>query len=123
MVELKLPWPVSTNKAWKPMGKNRMRLNPKAKLFRLAVRSIVLAAKIQGLPMQGPLAVRVILAPPNKAKRDQDNFAGKVLLDALTKAGVWNDDSQIQRTIIDWAGVVRGGMVTVQVRPHIEDAA
>lgn len=123
MIELKLPWPVSTNKAWKPMGKNRMRLNPKAKLFRLAVKSIVLAAKLPDLPLHGPLAIRVILSPPDRRTRDQDNFAGKTLLDALTKAGVWADDSQIRRTIIDWADVVRGGMVTVQVMPHVEEAA
>jgi len=120
MVELKLPWPVSTNKAWKPRGKNRMRLNPKAKLYRLAVKSIVLAAKLQGLPMQGPLEVIITLCPPDRRTRDEDNFAGKTLYDALTKAGVWGDDSQVRAKHVFWGGVIKGGQVTVQIKQHVE---
>ncbi|KAF0234105.1 MAG: endodeoxyribonuclease [Desulfovibrionaceae bacterium] len=123
VIELRLPWPVSTNKAWKPMGKNRMRLNPKAQLFRLAVKSYVLAAKIQGLPLQGHLEAKITLCPPNRAKRDQDNFAGKTLLDALTKAGLWGDDSQIKRTVIEWADVVKGGAVVIHVKPFVQEVA
>lgn len=122
-IELRLPWPVSTNKAWKPMGKNRMRLNPKAKLFRLVVRSYVLAAKLPGLPLVGHLAIRIVLFPPDRRTRDQDNFAGKTLLDSLTKAGLWGDDSQIRRTIIDWADVVKGGAVVIQVKPFVQEEA
>lgn len=59
-----------------------------------------------------------LLCPPNRAKRDQDNFAGKTLLDALTKAGLWGDDSQIKRTVIEWADVVKGGAVLIQVQQH-----
>lgn len=123
MIELKLPWPVSTNKTWKPTGRKGFRLNPKANTFRLAVKSIVLAAKIPGLPLQGPLEVTVTLYPPDSRIRDDDNFAGKTLFDALTKAGVWLDDSQKRRTILEWGEVVKGGQVLVQIRPFVKQAS
>lgn len=118
MIELKLPWPPSTNKAWVPTGRAKgkgFRLNPKANFFRLAVKSIVLAAKIKGLPLADNLEVHITLCPPDRRKRDQDNFAGKALLDALTKANVWRDDSQIRRTVIEWGDVQRSGAVVVRI--------
>ena len=121
MIDLKLPWPVSTNKAWMPTGRKGFRLNPKASTFRLAVRSIVLAAKLQDLPMLGPLEVTITLCPPNLARRDEDNFAGKSLLDALTKAGVWGDDSQVRAKHVYWGNVVKGGSVLVQIEPLLGD--
>jgi crossover junction endodeoxyribonuclease RusA len=44
--------------------------------------------------VDGRVGVRISLYPPDHAKRDIDNFV-KVLLDGLTKAGVWEDDEQI----------------------------
>lgn len=126
MIKITLPWPPSTNKAWTPTGRKGgkgFRLNPKATLYRLAVRSYVLAAKLPGLPLPGALEIVVTLCPPNKARRDQDNFAGKSLLDALTKAGVWNDDSQIKRTVIEWGGVVKGGRVMLEIKAFRAEVA
>jgi crossover junction endodeoxyribonuclease RusA len=122
-IELRLPWPVSTNKAWKPMGNNRMRLNPKAKLYRLAVKSYVLAAKLQGLPLQGNLEATITLYPPDHRTRDEDNFAGKTLYDALTKAGFWGDDSQVRAKHVYWGNVVKGGAVVIQVKPFVQEVA
>jgi len=122
MIQLRLPWPVSTNKAWTPTGRKGLRLNPKAKIYRLAVKSYVLAAKLQGLPMCGPLEIKITLLPPDRRNRDQDNFAGKSLLDALTKAGVWNDDSQLKRTVIEWGNVMRGGQVLLEIKSFAGDA-
>ncbi|GAB6036162.1 crossover junction endodeoxyribonuclease RusA [Fundidesulfovibrio butyratiphilus] len=122
MVTLKLPWPVSTNKAWKPRG-NRLRRNPKASAYRIAVKSIVVAAKIPGLPLQGPLEAFVTLYPPDRRRRDDDNFAGKVLFDALTHAGVWFDDSQKRKTVVEWGDVVKGGCVVVKIATFGEMAA
>lgn len=114
MLKLKLPWPPSTNKTWRRAGKH-MHLATKATTYRLAVKSLVVAAKLPGLPVSGSLEVSVTLCPPDRKRRDEDNFAGKALFDALTKAGVWGDDSQIRRKVVEWGDVVKGGCVVVEI--------
>ena len=116
MIRLTLPWPPSTNKAHRRSGKH-MHLAKASKTYRLAVRSLIVAAKLPGLPVHGALEVTVTLFPPDLRIRDEDNFAGKALLDALTKAGVWGDDSQIRRKVTEWGEVVKGGRVTVEIAP------
>ncbi len=116
MIRLTLPWPPSTNKTWRRAGKH-MHLATKATTYRLAVRSLVVAAKQPGLPLAGALEVCVTLRPPDRRRRDEDNFAGKALFDALTKAGVWGDDSQIRRKVVEWGDVAPGGCVVVEIRP------
>lgn len=119
MVTLTLPWPPSTNKAHRRSGKH-MHLAKASTTYRLAVRSLIVAAKLPGLPIHGYLEVCVTLCPPDKRRRDEDNFAGKALFDALTKAGVWDDDSQIRRKVTEWGEVVKGGRVTVEIAPMVQ---
>lgn len=94
-----------------------MHLATPAKLYRLAVKSLVAAAKLPGLPLSGLLAVTVTLCPPDNRRRDEDNFAGKALFDSLTHAGVWDDDSQIRRKTVEWGEVVKPGYVIVGISP------
>lgn len=65
-------------------------------------------------PIQGRLAVSVLLCPPDKRRRDLDNYM-KSLLDALTKCGVWEDDSQIDRLTIDRGPIENRCLVTIEV--------
>lgn len=120
-VALHLPWPPSTNHTWgktrdKRTGKPRVYLTAAARRFRAAVANIVMASRM-ARPIAGALEVRVTLCPPDKRRRDEDNFAGKALFDAMTKAGVWNDDSQIRRKVVEWGEVVKGGCVRVEILP------
>jgi crossover junction endodeoxyribonuclease RusA len=94
-----------------------MHLATSAKLYRLAVKSIVAAAKLPKLPLIGQLTVTVTLCPPDNRRRDEDNFAGKALFDAITHAGVWGDDSQVRRKTVEWGDVVKGGCVKVEINP------
>ena len=116
---LVLPWPPSTNKAHRRSG-THMHLSNASKTYRVAVKSIVTAKKA-ALPIAGALEVHVTLYPPDRRKRDEDNFAGKALFDSLTKAGVWIDDSQIRRKVVDWGEVTPGGAVMIEVieRPDL----
>lgn len=66
----------------------------------------------------GRLSVIVGLFPPNKIKRDIDNFGGKSLLDALTFAGLIEDDSLVDELHITRREVVKGGRCTVIVVPY-----
>ena len=64
--------------------------------------------------MPGPLTVEVAVYFPDKRKRDLDNLL-KCLLDALTHAGVYEDDKQIEDLRIYKAGYEKDGKVIVAV--------
>jgi crossover junction endodeoxyribonuclease RusA len=52
--------------------------------------------------------------PPDKRRRDLDNIL-KCLLDSLTHAGVWDDDSQVDELAVIRGEIVPGGKVKVVV--------
>lgn len=91
-------WPPSTNSIWR-YGK-RVHLAPAAVCFRDAVRIVMGEARAKGFmpreSLRGKLGVKLVFHQPNKQRRDLDNLL-KATLDALTKAGLWQDDSQIER--------------------------
>jgi crossover junction endodeoxyribonuclease RusA len=64
--------------------------------------------------LQDRLKVTIELNPPDRRRRDLDNF-NKGVLDALTHAGVWADDSQIDELIIKRGKVVPGGETVVNI--------
>lgn len=97
MIQLVLPWPVSANRAWRNV-RGRTVLSREAREYRTQVGEVVATARRRGLcgqaPLQERLHVRLDAYPPDRRRRDLDNIR-KVLLDALTHAAVWLDDSQI----------------------------
>ena len=97
---LKLPFPPSVNHVWRRKKNGGMYLVQKAALYRADVYSRIVALRAKGLvpkkPISGPVGIRTALCPPDRRKRDLDNYA-KALYDALTHARVWNDDSQVMR--------------------------
>lgn len=97
---LELPFPPSVNTYWgsRIIGKGKRvfmqrYINAAGKLFRQAVIDQCLVDNVP-TGMAGPLACTIDLYPPCNRKRDCDNFP-KGLLDALTHAKVYTDDSQI----------------------------
>ncbi|SUB72176.1 Crossover junction endodeoxyribonuclease rusA [Pluralibacter gergoviae] len=62
----------------------------------------------------GPVSVIVTLYPPDRRRRDLDNF-NKALFDALTRAGIWQDDSQIKRLLLEWGPIIPKGQVVVAI--------
>lgn len=73
-------------------------------------------AERKALRISSGVAVSVTLHAPDKRRRDLDNFGGKALLDALTHAGVWLDDSQVRRLSMEWGENVSCGKAVVQIR-------
>ena len=64
-----------------------------------------------------PVGVAVTLNPPDARKRDLDNYL-KALFDAMTKAGIWEDDSVVQRMLVEWGdldGELPPGRVQVTI--------
>lgn len=99
LTEITLPFPPSVNHYWRHVviGRSaRTMISEKGREYARAVW-VRWHAQIIGppKPMSGNLAVSIHLYPPTKQKRDADNY-NKALLDALTKAGAWEDDNQIK---------------------------
>lgn len=113
---LVLPWPPSVNRLWRhvQIGRSvRTIVSREGRGYKVAVWTACLE---QGAPkgIQGKVALKIKLEPPDKRKRDIDNCC-KALLDALTYSGVWIDDSQVDDLHIYRADTVPNGRVTVEI--------
>lgn len=112
-MNLTLPYPpVTGNHMWKHAG-GRHYLVKEARDFYVLIGHTV---RQQGGDMDlfQPLRISVTLHPPDRRVRDMDN-AWKVIGDALTKARVWQDDSQIRSKLIEWGEPLKGGKVIVSI--------
>ena len=116
-VVVKLPWAPSSNGYWRAY-QGRQILSKKAREYRKDVGKHFMIAKIRR--MLGPLKVKLWLQPPDKRRRDVDNYS-KSTLDALTHAGAWDDDSQIMHLSIAMCEPVKWGQITVEVEELTAD--
>ena len=100
MIEVTLPFPPTVNHYWsyrKTKSRIMAYIAPKGRKFREdAIRCALIQRVNVGLGMR--LKVIIELYPPDKRRRDLDNF-NKGVLDALTHAGVWEDDSLIAKQL------------------------
>jgi crossover junction endodeoxyribonuclease RusA len=91
MIVLELPYPPSVNHYWRHVGP-RVLVSRDGRAYQRAV--MLACGRQQGYGMSR-LAVTVDAYPPDRRRRDLDNL-GKALFDALGKAGLYHDDSQIR---------------------------
>jgi Holliday junction resolvase RusA-like endonuclease len=93
---LVLPWPPSANHYYRHVGP-RVLISRDGRRYREAVAE---AARRSGAPMfTRPVEVSIDLHPPDNRRRDVDNCL-KCTLDSLTCAGVYEDDSLIQKLTV-----------------------
>lgn len=115
VVKLRLPWPPSTNRYWRHVG-NRTLISAAGRAYKKNVCAAVLEQLgVPVLAMQGAVAVKVDLYPPDKRRRDIDNHAGKSLLDALEYSGLLEDDSQIKELHAVMCSPEKGGWCEVEL--------
>jgi Holliday junction resolvase len=94
-----LPWPPSVNHYWRSVtiaGRARMLISRQGRDYARQVRAHL---ALYGLPKgaafgSAPIELCIRAHPPDRRKRDLDNLL-KPTLDALTSAGLWEDDAQI----------------------------
>lgn len=110
-ITLELPYPKTSGNHHTRHAAGRHYLTDDALAYRQAIKA---ATQNYGLhePLTGPLFVHVVASPPDRRARDFDNLL-KPMLDALTKAGFWEDDSNkvIQKLSLEWGEPTKGGLV------------
>lgn len=116
---LALPWPPSVNHEW-TVARGRTILTQTGRQYRARVNAYVMGQRHEGslplAPLCSPLTVRIDLWPPDRRRRDVDNYA-KAAFDALTHAGVWVDDSLVKDVRCVMHGPAKGGFVRLTVAP------
>lgn len=119
MIRLTLPWPPSTNTIWRSLRSGplagRVLLSKAGREYRKSVHAAVTAQIGARGTISGPVKVDIQLHPPTRHRLDLDNRI-KAVLDALTHAAVWVDDSQVDVLIVS-RGEVRpnAGCALVEV--------
>ena len=109
-----LPYPPSINHYYGRAKNGRVYIKQAGVAFRRRVKVCVLLHGFKHT-YTTPIAVDMIVYPPDNRRRDLDNIE-KALFDALTKAGVWADDSLIRERRSRWGDVKQFGMVELEIK-------
>ena len=113
-ININLPWPPTVNSYWRHATKGHY-ISQKGKdyrnlIYKMCAQSAGFFDKNQRLEMT------IFAYPPDKRKRDLDNIL-KSLLDALMHAGIYPDDSQIDRLVVTRCKPL-DGCVIVSIYPR-----
>jgi crossover junction endodeoxyribonuclease RusA len=111
MITLTLPLGPSVNHYFARNG-NRTYLPAKVKTYRQEVAEIVASAGHATL--DGRLCMFATIHPRSRVRTDLDNRL-KGLQDALTHAGLWLDDEQLDEVHLIRGEVIKGGRVVIVV--------
>lgn len=114
-LEATLPYPPSANTAWrasKSFYKNKIYLNPKVVKFRKRVQEILMLERFP--KMSGPIFLELYLYMPDKRRRDIDNPI-KAVLDALEHGGLFENDSQVSKLLVQKMGIEKNGKAIVKI--------
>lgn len=121
-MKLVLPFPPCVNTYWRAPNKGplagRHLISADGRRYQSAACTAIID-QLRRLPKPSsvPAAVEIILYPPDARRRDLDNY-NKALFDALTHAGVWEDDSQVKRMLVEWGPVVPKGRVEITISQY-----
>lgn len=112
-VTLTLPWPPSVNHLYYTHGRTR-HLSKEGRAYHLNVQAAVLEQNVGSFIGGVRLGYELLVFPPDKRKRDLSNVI-KAVEDALTKAGIWPDDSQVDRIAVHRREPVKGGRTEITI--------
>jgi crossover junction endodeoxyribonuclease RusA len=101
------------NSYYKVTRNGQRYLDKKVRLFRALVAESI-HEQLPGVTLDESLFMEVYLFPPDRRKRDLDNYM-KGLLDALTEAELWVDDSVVDQLHIFRGAVVSDGSVRIEI--------
>ncbi len=119
MIRLTLPWPPSVNRYWRAVS-GRVLISRNGRAYRTLVGQIVACSDARRLG-SARLAVVIVACPPDRRRRDLDNTL-KATLDALSHAGLFDDDEQIDDLRITRGPAQKPGCLEITLTP-LESAA
>ena len=98
MIEFRIPWPPSLNTYYVCIHGRKV-LSKKGRIYAQEVKRL---ANDDGFNygIGCEVFVGIKLAPPKNCVWDGDNYT-KAIFDALTKAGVWKDDSLVWKYSVE----------------------
>lgn len=111
METIELPWPPSGNHQHGQNKNGGRYLNAKTKAYRQDVGWMCKRLDTYGTRK---IHVEITAFPPDSRRRDLDNLC-KPALDALMHAGVFFDDSQVDRLAIERGPVRKLGALLVKI--------
>jgi len=114
-VFLTLPYPPSINSYWGFKGHRRF-LTKKANEFKELAKIEVYKQPIRFNDKL--LEATITWFPPDRRIRDIDNPL-KPLFDSLVQANLMNDDSQIRKITIEFAGITKGGKAEIEIFEYL----
>lgn len=112
MIEFTIPWPPTTNTYYRNV-QGKTLISREGRSYKRNISQIV--SRNHFKKATGRLEVVLVCYPPDRRKRDLDNLL-KAIFDSLQKAGVYDDDSQIDRIVMQREKVSKGGFVHVFIR-------
>ena len=110
-LEITLPFPPTVNTYYRNFN-GRSIISKKGREYRVAVAEQVLIQRA-AKHLDHAVKVEIKAYRPDRRRRDLDNLL-KSLLDAMTHAGVMDDDALIEDLRVYWADEI-GGMVKVTI--------
>lgn len=116
-IVFQLPWPPSVNDYYTRTKFGGLAVKKRGKNYReITAQTLMLAGWPESV---GKVRVQLQLHAPDNRRRDSDNIK-KCLFDALTKAGLYSDDSLIDDDHTRWGDeIIPGGVVIVRVTPAL----
>lgn len=115
MLTFELPWPPSVNHYYRHVG-SRVLISREGRNYRDVVSARIRAANIPCF--EGAVELRIQLYPPDNRRRDVDNVL-KCILDTLTVAKLYDDDSQVKRLSVEkFEPIPPAGLAVLQVKKY-----
>lgn len=131
-IQLTLPYPPSVNHYYRSLvrckkpGSTDLKdyyvqvlISQEGRTYRRLVQQAIQQYGNPKTPTGARLVLFIDIHPKNGAKIDIDNRV-KAVQDAITKAGVWADDSLIDKLIVERKQPMPGGLCVVKIVPLME---
>jgi len=115
-ISLIIPYPPSVNNYWRHTRTGHY-LSKRGRDYKTMIKQIIWFQGVREA-LKGRIQITILMYPPDNRIRDIDNVL-KATLDALGDAGLYEDDSQIDKLIIIRKVPIKGGKLGISV-DHLE---